>query len=130
VTACIVHGLKLITSSQRAVDNASRDYVTTADGSLVITTRAKKTSWTEWDAGSLKPVTGTKNYTSGAVSFVLCLMTAPTVMLYDGLIHMQAWFNHGTSFASRVACWRCPSSYQDALILEVSRDTSPSASSS
>jgi hypothetical protein len=47
--------------------------VTTANGSLVITTRAEKTSWTEWDAGSLRPVTATKNYTSGTKVIYNCI---------------------------------------------------------
>lgn len=45
--------------------NSSREYVTTKNGSLIITTRAVKTHWTEWNKDSSQPVGMTKNYTSG-----------------------------------------------------------------
>lgn len=48
-------------------DNSSTEYVTTRDGSLVLTTRAVKTSWTEWDKDRLRPQQYTKNYTSGMI---------------------------------------------------------------
>ena len=44
--------------------NSSSDYVTTRNGSLIITTKAVKTSWEEVD-GSGVLVRHTKNYTSG-----------------------------------------------------------------
>jgi len=47
--------------------NSSTEYVTTRDGSLVISTKAIKTSWVEWDFESLRPKSGIKNYTSGMV---------------------------------------------------------------
>ena len=46
--------------------NSSTDYVTTRAGSLVISTKAVKTSWLQWGEG-LAPSKGTKNYTSGMV---------------------------------------------------------------
>jgi beta-glucanase (GH16 family) len=49
------------------IDNSSEEYVTTKDGSLVISVKAVKTKWTEWDENNLKPVERTKNYTSGMV---------------------------------------------------------------
>lgn len=81
-------------SSSYHLDNSSRDYVTTANGSLVITTRAKKTSWTEWDAGSLRPVTATKNYTSGNVLCVILISSSDHHL--DGFIYptvgmVQSW---------------------------------------
>lgn len=48
-------------------DNSSSEYVTTADGSLVITARAVKTTYTEWDEKDAQYKTLTKNYTSGMV---------------------------------------------------------------
>ena len=47
--------------------NSSTDYVTTRGGSLVLSTKAVKTSWLQWDSDSLTPNKGTKNYTSGMV---------------------------------------------------------------
>jgi beta-glucanase (GH16 family) len=47
--------------------NSSKEYVTTKGGHLVITTRAEKTSWMEWDSTEHRPVQRTKNYTSGMV---------------------------------------------------------------
>eukprot|EP01036_Dinobryon_divergens_P023593 gene23593-31955_t len=47
--------------------NSSEEYVTTKDGSLVISVKAVKTKWTEWDQNNLKPIERTKNYTSGMV---------------------------------------------------------------
>lgn len=49
------------------IDNSSSEYVTTADGSLVITARAVKTAYTEWDEHNKLYKTMTKNYTSGMV---------------------------------------------------------------
>jgi beta-glucanase (GH16 family) len=49
------------------IDNSSTEYVTTRNGSLVLTTRAVKTTWVEWDIEALKPRTSTKNYTSGMI---------------------------------------------------------------
>lgn len=49
------------------LDNSSKEYVTTKDGNLVITTRAVKTHWVEWDDNLLTPNHFTKNYTSGMV---------------------------------------------------------------
>ena len=48
-------------------DNSSTDYVTTNEGNLVITTRAHKTSYLEWDGRTNTFETRTKNYTSGMV---------------------------------------------------------------
>ena len=48
-------------------DNSSSEYVTTADGSLVITASAVKTTYTEWDEKDAQYKTLTKNYTSGMV---------------------------------------------------------------
>jgi hypothetical protein len=45
--------------------NSSREYVTTKNGSLVLTTRAIKTSWVQWSSDKLQPELLTKNYTSG-----------------------------------------------------------------
>ncbi len=47
--------------------NSTSEYVTTKDGSLVIRTKAVKTSWVEWDNSLYQPVERTKNYTSGMV---------------------------------------------------------------
>lgn len=45
--------------------NSSVEYVTTRNGSLVLITRAVKTSWVEWSSDRLQPEVRTKNYTSG-----------------------------------------------------------------
>lgn len=47
--------------------NSSRDYVTTENGYLQITTRAEKTHWMEWDEEKHEPIERVKNYTSGMV---------------------------------------------------------------
>lgn len=47
--------------------NSSADYVNTKDGHLRITAKAVKTSYVEWDNGPMKPVSRTKNYTSGMI---------------------------------------------------------------
>jgi hypothetical protein len=47
--------------------NASKEYATTKGGSLTLTTRAVKTSWTEWSKDVLGPVKMTKNYTSAMI---------------------------------------------------------------
>lgn len=49
------------------LDNSSREYVTTREGSLVLSTKAVKTSWLDWDNGKFIPTTYTKNYTSGMI---------------------------------------------------------------
>ena len=41
--------------------------MTTKDGNLVITTRAVKTTWIDWNYETHMPITLTKNYTSGMV---------------------------------------------------------------
>ena len=46
--------------------NSSREYVTTRNGSLVLSTRPIKTSWVEYNKDVLGPLKMTKNYTSGA----------------------------------------------------------------
>jgi beta-glucanase (GH16 family) len=48
-------------------DDDSEEFVTTKDGCLVIRTKAEKKSYTIWDDYNLKPVTYTKNYTSGMI---------------------------------------------------------------
>ncbi len=49
--------------------NSSKEYVTTKDGNLVITTRAIKTDWVEWvqDSNFNGSRVQSKNYTSGMV---------------------------------------------------------------
>lgn len=50
-------------------DNSSREYVTTRDGALVITTKAVKTTWYEWKSiPKARPVQFTKNYTSAMLA--------------------------------------------------------------
>ena len=51
--------------------NGTKDYVTTRDGNLVLTVRARKTYWKEWNATSSTFVENQMNYTSGAS--ILCL---------------------------------------------------------
>jgi hypothetical protein len=48
--------------------NASQEYVTTKNGSLVLITRAVKTTWIQWSKDNLEPEIRTKNYTSGEPS--------------------------------------------------------------
>eukprot|EP01038_Epipyxis_sp_PR26KG_P013556 gene13556-18192_t len=47
--------------------NSSKEYVTTKDGMLTLTTRAVKTTWTQWNSNLKQPETLTKNYTSGMI---------------------------------------------------------------
>ena len=47
--------------------NSSKDYVTTGDGYMLITTRAEKTEWEMWNSTSNSYYTESKNYTSGMV---------------------------------------------------------------
>jgi len=47
--------------------NSSTDYVTTRNGSLVLVTKAVKTSWIQWRDDHLEPEIMTKNYTSGMI---------------------------------------------------------------
>lgn len=62
------HAVEKPDDTNQAIEfyNSSREYVTTKDGSLVLTTRAVKTSWVGVD-GLGKPSIMTKNYTSGMV---------------------------------------------------------------
>lgn len=45
--------------------NGTKEYVTTRDGNLVLTVRAEKTYWEEWNATSGTFVSNQMNYTSG-----------------------------------------------------------------
>jgi beta-glucanase (GH16 family) len=49
------------------IDNSSVNYVTTRNGKLVISTKAEKTTWYEWDEGAKEMASRTRNYTSGMV---------------------------------------------------------------
>ena len=50
--------------------NGTKEYVTTRDGNLVLTVRAKKTYWNEWNATSGTFVSNQMNYTSGISAFL------------------------------------------------------------
>jgi beta-glucanase (GH16 family) len=47
--------------------NSSKEFVTTKNGKLIISTKATKTTWNQWDKENNKSITLTKNYTSGMI---------------------------------------------------------------
>lgn len=47
--------------------NSSKEYVTTKNGKLIISTKATKTSYKQWDNENNRSITLTKNYTSGMI---------------------------------------------------------------
>ena len=65
----IFEALERPDDSNQAINfyNSSKEYVTTSDGSLIITTRAVKTHYVEWDKGHFRAEHRTKNYTSGMI---------------------------------------------------------------
>lgn len=48
--------------------NGTKEYVTTRDGNLVLTVRAEKTYWEEWNATSSTFIKNQMNYTSGKIN--------------------------------------------------------------
>lgn len=83
-------------------DNSSKEFVTTADGFLTISTRAQKAFWKEWDPEKMIFIEKSKNYTSGMIQSwnKFCFtggVIEISVQMPGNRANTSGKFSHGTS---------------------------------